>query len=598
MAKTAYATLRQSEKRKPVILVASGFMGSAIIEQLFNRYTIAAKTRFSGGTAMSFDRLIALVSLFFVLWTAFPPAYAAENEQVAAELRSIIESGEPVMGNQQSDDRIVEIYVFYAADRNYKPLWVRDNGPKAKAREVLEIFQAAEKMGLNPANYRVTQIDKMMALKTPRELAELELVLTRTFIDFGRDISRGVVLPKDASRGNAITAKELGALTLIDGAETADNIADYVKTLEPHTPEYQRLKAALADYRAIAAKGGFPAIAKGSALKPGMRDQRILAIRQYLRLTGDLNPDADKGNGFYDPDLISAVKWFQYRHGLTEDAIIATTTLEAMNIPVAKRIVQIELNLERRRWMDDDLGPYYILVNIADQELKVVKEEKTIHTARVVVGKPYTTTPVFSDKMKYIVLNPYWNVPPSIANGEYLPDLKRNPGALRRDNIRIFAASGAEIDPYTVNWSSLKRMPYSLRQDSGPKNALGKVKFMFPNRFNIYLHDTPAKSLFNRDLRVFSHGCIRVQNPLDLATLLLADQGWSRTRIDSQIAQGGQRIINLKTPVPVHITYLTSWVNKDGSVHFRRDPYKRDDQLAEALAGALTNDEPLSISSR
>lgn len=547
---------------------------------------------------MSFARLIAFLPLFILLWVAAPQAYAAENEKVAAELRSIIDSGEPVMGNQQSDDRIVEVYVFYASDRDYKPLWVRDNGPKTKARDVLKVFQDAGKLGLNPANYRVVQIERMMDLKAPRELAELELLLTRSFIDFGRDINRGVVLPSDASRENAITAKELGALTLIDGAETAHNIADYVRTLEPQSPEYQRLRGALATYRAIATKGGFPVIGKGAALKPGMRDKRLVAIRQYLHLTGDLNPDADKGGELYDVDLVSAVKWFQYRHGLTEDGILAATTFEAMNVPIVKRIRQIELNLERRRWMDDDLGPYYILVNVADQELKVVKDGKTIHTARVVVGKPYTRTPVFSEKMKYIVLNPYWNVPPNIANGEYLPDLKRNPGALRRQNIRIFAAGGAEVDPYAVNWSSLKRMPYSLRQDSGAKNALGRVKFMFPNRFNVYLHDTPSKSLFNKDLRIFSHGCMRVQNPLDLAELLLADQGWSRARIDSTIARGGQRIVNLKTPVPVHVTYLTAWVNKDGSMQFRRDPYKRDDQLLEVLSGALADDAPLSMSSR
>ncbi|WP_162914482.1 L,D-transpeptidase family protein [Taklimakanibacter lacteus] len=547
---------------------------------------------------MSFVRLIAYLPLVILLWTAGPQAHAADNEKVAAELRAIIDSGEPVMGNQQSDDRIVEVYVFYAADRSYKPLWVRDNGPKSKARDVLAIFHDAGRMGLNPNNYRVTELDRLMSVTSPRELAELELQLTRAFIDFGRDINRGVVLPKEASRENAITARELGALTLIDGAENADNIADYVKTLEPQTPEYQRLKEALASYRAIAGKGGFPAIGKGSALKPGMRDKRVVQIRQYLRLTGDLNPDADKGGDLYDVDLVPAVKWFQYRHGLTEDGIIAATTYEAMSVPVASRIRQIELNMERRRWMDDDLGPYYILVNVADQELKVVKDGKTVHTARVVVGKPYARTPVFSEKMKYVVLNPYWNVPPSIANGEYLPKLKRNPGALARERIRVFGSGGTEISPYAVNWSALNRMPYSLRQDSGAKNALGKVKFMFPNKFNVYLHDTPSKSLFSKDLRVFSHGCMRVQNPLDLAELILAGQGWTKERIDAVVAQGKERIINLKMQIPVHVTYLTAWVNKDGAVNFRRDPYKRDDRLAEVLTGALTDDGPLSVSSR
>lgn len=546
---------------------------------------------------MPFARLIAYLPLFVLLILA-TPSYATENEQVAAELRKIIDAGEPVMGDQQTDDRIVEVYVFYAADRDYKPLWVRDSGPKAKAQDVLDVFRNAGKVGLNPNNYRIAQIERMMTAKTPRELAELELLLSRAFIDFGRDINRGVVLPNEASRENAITSKELGALNLIDGAENADYIADYVRTLEPQSPEYQRLKGALATYRDIAKKGGFPVIPKGPALKPGMRDKRVPLIRQYLLLVGDLPAGANADSDLYDPDLLAGVKWFQFRHGLTDDGILAATTFEAMAVPVASRIRQIELNLERRRWMDDDLGPYYIMVNVADQELKVVKDGKTIHTAKVVVGKPYTRTPVFSEKMKYVVLNPYWNVPPNIANGEYLPKLKRNPGALSRERIRVFNASGNQVDPYSVNWSALSRMPYSLRQDSGGKNALGKVKFMFPNRFNVYLHDTPSKSLFDKDLRIFSHGCMRVQNPLDLAALILADEGWSRERIDSTIAQGGQRIISLKQQIPVHVTYLTAWVNKDGAVNFRRDPYNRDEQLAEALTGALSDEVPLSVSSR
>lgn len=539
---------------------------------------------------MSLARLIAWAPVFILLLVAAPLAHAVENEQVAAEIRKIIDNGEPLMGDQQSDNRIVEVYVFYADDRDYKPLWVRDSGPKAKAHDILMAIKGAADMGLDPVAYRVGEIEqKLETAKTPRELAELEFLLTRAFLDFGRDINRGIVEPQAAGKENAITSKQMGALTLIDGAERADNIADYVRSLEPQTPEYQRLKSALAAYREIEVKGGFPAIGKGAALKPGANDKRIPAIRKYLILTGDLPEGANKESDLYDPDLVAAVKWFQYRHGLTEDGIMAQTTFEAMNVPVAARIQQLELNMERRRWMDDDLGKYYILVNIADQELKVVKDGKTVHTARVVVGKPFTRTPVFSEKMKYIVLNPYWNVPPNIANNEYLPKLRRDPGVLKRERIRVFAGngdSGKEVDPYSVNWSSINRMPYSLRQDSGAKNALGRVKFMFPNRFNVYLHDTPSKSLFNRDLRVFSHGCVRVQNPLELAELLLADQGWSKARIDAQIAEGGQRIINLKTQVPVHVTYMTAWANKDGSIHFRRDVYKRDEQLARVLAGA------------
>ncbi len=543
---------------------------------------------------MKFSLWPVVCAFAFIFMLGAPHINAADNDKVAAELKTIIDSGEPSIGNEDNDERIIEVYVFYAADRDYKPIWVRDTGPKAKAKEALAVFKAANEMGLNPANYRVAEIEKRINATSPRELAELELLLSRAFIDFGRDINRGRVVPKTASAENAIMAKELGPLTLIDGAEVTESISEYVSTLEPQTREYYRLKLALAEYRDIEKKGGWPAVPKGPTLKPDMTDKRVPILRQRLMATGDL-PAGAKGDGdFYGTDLVEAVKRFQVRHGLTDDGVIADNTLEAMNVPIADRIRQMELNLERRRWMDDDLGGSYIFVNVADQELKVVRNEKTIHTARLVVGKPYSRTPVFSEKMKYIVINPYWNVPSSIANKEYLPKLRKDPGYLKRQNIRIFSGAGdnaAEVNPFSVNWSSMSRMPYSLRQDSGGKNALGRVKFMFPNRFNVYLHDTPQKSLFEKDLRVFSHGCMRVQDPLDLAAVLLADQGWDRSRIDVAVATGKQRVINLEKPIPVHVTYLTAWVNKDGAVNFRRDVYNRDRQLAAALAGSLPTDE-------
>ncbi|MEM8646633.1 MAG: L,D-transpeptidase family protein, partial [Pseudomonadota bacterium] len=217
-----------------------------------------------------------------------------------------------------------------------------------------------------------------------------------------------------------------------------------------------------------------------------------------------------------------------------------------------------------------------------------VSNGKTIHTARTVVGKTYHSTPVFSKKMKYIVINPYWNVPSSIARREYLPKLRQDAGYLLRQNIHVLRG-GSRIDPYSVNWNAVSpsAFPFRLRQDPGTKNALGRIKFMFPNRFNVYIHDTPAKSLFARSKRVFSHGCIRVENPPELAEVLLKEQGWSLNKVNNAISAKKKRVVNLKEPIPVHITYLTAWVNKDGSTHFREDVYGRDKRLAAALGLAL-----------
>jgi murein L,D-transpeptidase YcbB/YkuD len=526
-----------------------------------------------------------LPGLLLALTLSGSPVLAANNESVAAELEAIIKNGEDKPGADIDDASVVAVYMFYA-DRNFKPIWTRDAGAKSKARDILSMLKDAEEDGLDPSWYHVIELDDLIDETDPRGLAELELMLTRAFIDYTRDLTKGRVTPGEAETENALSPIDIGPVTLIDGAEQADSIEAYVNTLRPASPRYDRMKQALAKYRRIAAAGGWPDIPEGPALKPGMADPRLPVIRQYLEITGDLAADAAATGDTYDPATVEAVKAFQARHGLMTDGVIGGTTLTEMKAPIDRRIKQLEVNMERRRWMNRDPGELHVFVNLADQYLKVMRGEKTIHTALLVVGKPYTRTPTFSDNMTYVVINPYWNVPSSIANKEYLPKLKQDAGYLKRQNIRVFAGFGddaREIDPYSVNWSSMSRIPYSLRQDSGKSNALGHIKFMFPNKYNVYLHDTPAKALFAKDLRVYSHGCMRVQNPVELGAVLLGEQGWTREKIQAQIDSGKQKIVTLKQPVPVHITYLTAWVDKDGTVNFRRDVYKRDDRLMESM---------------
>jgi murein L,D-transpeptidase YcbB/YkuD len=234
--------------------------------------------------------------------------------------------------------------------------------------------------------------------------------------------------------------------------------------------------------------------------------------------------------------------------------------------------------------MQNDYGPYYVFANLADQVLKVVKNEKTIHTALIQVGKPYHRTPVFTDTMEYLELNPYWNVPYSIATKEYLPKLIRNPGVLSRQNIEVLAG-GKAVSPYAINWSqySRRKFPFRLRQKPGKRNALGRIKFMFPNKYSVYIHDTPSKANFGRASRYFSHGCMRVKDPLALAAVILNPEGWSRKKINAVVRSGKRTVKRLKSQIPVHVAYLTAWVNKDGSIHYRRDVYGRDKILDKAL---------------
>jgi len=531
-------------------------------------------------------RLCAVATMLLgLVFAGSEVAQALGNEKVAHEIEVIIKNGESNIGSERDDQRLVQVYTFYF-DRDFKPVWTRDAGAKSKARELLAIMKRAEQEGLDPAWYRVREIDDLIDETDPRGLAELDMLVTRAFIDYARDLQKGRVSPSEVDSENATAPLEIGAATLLDGAEQAESIAQYVQTLQPGSDRYQRMRSKLAELRKIEAKGGWPAIPAGSALKPGGSDGRLPAIRDYLVMTGDLGA-ADRGSGDrYEEKTVEAVKRFQERHGLTQDGIIGGTTLSEMQVSVDRRVRQMEVNMERRRWMNRDPGDLHIFVNLADQYLKVVKDEKTIHTALLVVGKPFTRTPIFSEKMTYVVFNPYWSVPPSIANKEYLVKLRQDPGILNRQKIRVLAGSGdkaREIDPYSVNWSGMSRIPYALRQDPGKGNSLGRLKFMFPNKYNVYIHDTPAKALFSKDLRVYSHGCMRVQHPEALAEVLLKAQGWTKEKIDAQLATGAQKIVNLKTSIPVHVTYLTAWVNKDGTVNFRRDVYKRDQRLMEAM---------------
>ena len=521
--------------------------------------------------------------LFLVIAAQTTPTLAGNNEAVGLEIQAIVEEGQETVGTDDDDERLIQVMIYYES-RSFKPIWVRDNGPKGKGKGLLKYLKNAEAHALVDSDYRVAEIEALFDKRDPRSLAELDLLMSRAMIDFGRDLNAGRIDPSKFNREIQIYPQALGAVTLLDGAEAADNIEPYIDALAPQSPRYARMKAKLAEYRKMDMAGGFIQIPPGDTLKPDMEDDRIPILRERLIQMGDLDSGAHDG-GVYDGALVDAVKNFQYRHGIDKDGVIGPATLAAFNVPIDARIEQIELNMERRRWMPAHFGDFYVFVNLADQFLKVVKHPKTIHTALLVVGKPYHRTPVFTEMMKYIVFNPYWNVPSSIATKEYLPKLQRDPGVLARQNIRVMTKSG-EVDPYSVDWASHSRrnFPYLLRQDPGAKNALGRIKFMFPNKHNVYIHDTPSKSLFAKSSRIFSHGCMRVQHPDQLAEVLLAQQGWSKAKVQGTFAQSDKKIVRLKEQIPVHITYLTSWVNKDMSVHFRKDVYNRDELLAEALA--------------
>jgi murein L,D-transpeptidase YcbB/YkuD len=463
-------------------------------------------------------------------------------------------------------------------------IWVAS---PARMAELVARLKAADEDGLDPAAYPSGQLAKLASVISDtdaRSKAVVELVFSAAFLEFASDLRVGRILPRKVDPNFFLQDKSIDQVAALTGVAAAKSVTAFFAGFQPQSADYAALRETLARYRAIAKAGGWPTVPLGPSLKPGADDPRVPALRARLAVTdGPLGPDSGE---HYDDALEAVVQAFQARHGIDPEGVVGKDTVAALNVPVDDRINEIVVAMERWRWMPENLGADHVFVNIAGYELTLVKGGKLADRMAVVVGKPYSRTPVFSDAIKYVELNPYWNVPARIAIKEELPILQRNPAGLGATGFE--AVQGGRGVPVTeVDWSrySASNFPFQLRQGPGPKNALGRAKFVFPNKYDIYLHDTPAHSLFDKSDRAFSHGCVRLSRPLDLAEEVLADvPGWDRARIDQVVADGKNTVVNLVHPLPIHITYLTAWV-ANGQVNFRNDVYEQDEKLLDALAG-------------
>lgn len=420
------------------------------------------------------------------------------------------------------------------------------------------------------------------------EEAAGELYWSAFFLRYCADIKVGRFLPTKVEPNLFWQEKSINmaaALQLLAGLK---NVDAFLSAWQPQIPDYANLRLALAEYRALEASGGWPMVPVGDVLKPGETSDGVPALRRRLVVTDGAPQAAAAGQEtVYSEDLVEAVKRFQRRHGLDDDGVIGKQTYFQLNIPIADRIRQIVMSMERWRWMPEDLGKHYIKVNIAGFELKRVENGAIRERMRVVVGQPYHQTPVFSETMKYVEINPYWNVPYSIAVNEELPKLQSRPASLAAQGFEA-VVNDKPVPVTAIDWSRYSRsnFPVQLRQRPGQNNALGRVKFMFPNRFNVYMHDTPARTLFGEASRAFSHGCIRLARPIDMAEQVLTTvPGWDRGRLEKVVAEGQRTVVSLTTPIVVHITYATAWRDTDGDIEFRPDIYRRDEKLYAALFG-------------
>ncbi len=474
--------------------------------------------------------------------------------------------------------------------RGFRPAW-----NEKRAQELLALVEASRDDGLDPRDYHLAALGS-----GTQDPADRELLYTDSLIRLAYSLYFGKLDPRrfDPQWNFARSLDGIDPPSALEAMIAAPSLGEALYAYAPQLPEYRNLRKALARYRALRDAGGWSGLPAGPTLKPGMREARVAALRARLARSGDLasadSPDPEQ----YDPMLEQAVARFQRRHGLEPDGLVGRRTSAGLDVGVQARVDQIRVNLERLRWVAQDLKDDYLLVDIAGFRARLVLGGETVWTSRVVVGRPYRSTPEFRATMKYLVLNPTWNVPPTILDEDIVPKLARDPGFLARNHMRVLDLAGNEVEAAAIDWNAYRgrTLPYQIVQAPGDDNPLGRVKFMFPNAHDVYLHDTPARELFEKSERAFSSGCIRVEHPLALALLLLDDpERWTPERLRATIALGESHSLLVKHQVPVMLLYWTAVADENGTVEFHPDLYERDAPVLKGLEAPFRIDPVLKL---
>jgi murein L,D-transpeptidase YcbB/YkuD len=530
-------------------------------------------------------------SLFLVTLLMVPAAAALAQERVTVagveavrvviappqtELARIIKSG--LAANYQAAGRGVraheqsrQLYFFYGA-RHFEPLWLTEDADgevtfSSKAQRIIEVFEAAELEGFRPSDY-------------------LTDAFSAAVVRYAQDAYGGRVSPRDVYSTWTLQPKRIDEATLLVQLAESDAPQDILLDLSPKHREFVQLKAALAKFYDGSVIDAAVTIPEGLMLRSGMQDERVPLLRQRLDVPEPEIPETAgaeaEANIIYDEALVEAVKAFQESLGLTVDGITGPATVAALNGGSATTKEDIVANMERWRWAPDELGDFHVAVNIPEFRLTVMNKGQPHYTTRVVVGTARHQTPVFSDEIEHIVVNPYWNVPASIATNEIAPRLVSNPWYLDGQNMELLYG-GKLVNAAAVDWTTTSIRNFRIRQRPGTGNALGRIKFLFPNQHDVYLHDTPSKSLFQRSFRAYSHGCIRVHNPMEFADALLAFEPQLTAASLEGMFGSKERWVNLEAHIPVHISYYTLRVDEDGTIRSYGDVYGHNQRLIEML---------------
>ncbi|MBN3583699.1 L,D-transpeptidase family protein [Algoriphagus aestuarii] len=504
-----------------------------------------------------------------------------------------------------------EILAFYEA-REFEEVWSKNGKINSLAEDFLEEIESIKFDGLNPEDYNqglilsffeeIQSKRKILKPKSTPELVDLDFLMTDAFLRLAKDLEIGKVAPEARGSYWKLAAKEstLNRIELLDEVAEGGDIRDALESLYPKLTMYKNGRQVIQE---LYDKMGedtltWKQVRFETTLKVGDRNESVPKLRERLQFWGFLDDYKIEDKLVFDSTMLEGLKAYQLENGMNPDGAIGELTSEFLNDSPEKLIEIAAANMERMRWMPEiDLEKELVLVNIANYQLDYFKDGDTTLTAKVIVGKEYNESPVFTAPMSYIVFSPYWNIPPSITSDEIIPSVRKNGDYLAEKNMEVVSNSGEVLNPKQVNWSGKEgeNFPYRIRQKPGGSNSLGLVKFMFPNDYNIYIHDTPARSLFARESRALSHGCIRIQYPEKFAETLLNDKKWTKEKIQLAMNQENEEVVKLDREVPVLLLYLTFWADESGNGHFRPDIYNRDASVIKELKVSPKNESGLKI---
>jgi murein L,D-transpeptidase YcbB/YkuD len=541
-------------------------------------------------------RWTLVLGLTSALWIA-SPAQAVEPDapdELITRTDAIYFALQDKLSNKARDlgaDKPEQIALSaYYGNRSGNLLWVTENGLTSRVAALRKVVAQAEDWGLNAGDYNVTDSDgfKRYSGQPAEWLADAELRTSLTAILYARHAQAGRVDPAslDAEFLDFRPARP-DPLAIMKGlADAGDRLGGFLESFHPTHEQFRLLKQKLAEMRG----GRGPArnavkIPDGPSLKPGISHPQVALLRQRLSVPAmrDVMSDGPPEE-YFDDSLADAVAAFQQQSGIAGRGVVNAATRAALNKGVSTAgTAQILINMERWRWEPRELGARHLYVNIPEFLVRLMDGGRLVHEERIVVGTAKNRTPAFSDEMEYVVFNPYWNVPESILLKEMLPVARRNPEFFARNQLEVVWQGRRTVDPYMVDWENVNPQKVLVRQVPGPSNALGVVKFLFPNKHSVYMHDTPSKNLFNQSVRAYSHGCMRVRNPVKFAEILLSDQGWSPSKVRSALDTTEDYQVTLDRKLPVHIMYFTLWADKSGRLQEFGDIYDYDDRLKVAM---------------